>query len=92
MDMVRIFVLLEVKMALRNGLLPGEFVVRLPHDTELILNGHKLGAAHRLLVDTPTAAEIIKAIAGSSAFEAHRNERRALKRLASRIAGRYSGH
>lgn len=67
----------------------GQFSVELPKDTYVMLNG---GRHTELLVDTPAAAEIIRAIAESDDFRTRGQERRQLKKLASRIAGRYSGH
>lgn len=79
-------------MAKRTGLLPGEFLVRLPKDAEVVLNGHKQAHSYRLLVDTPTAAEIIRVIAELDAFKAYGDEKFQLRSLATKIAARFSGH
>ncbi len=76
----------------RSGLLRGEFLLQLHRNVGVVLRNHGPSSSHRLLVDTPTAAEIILAIAESEAFEANGREKNELRALATKIAVRYSGH
>lgn len=79
-------------MAKRNGLLPGEFLVDLHWKASVVIKGLDSAGHHRLLVDTPTAAEIIREIAESDAFNALDEEKTELQRIAAVIAARFSGH
>lgn len=77
----------------RGGLLDTNFLVGLPRGVDVVINRHNPTDGNcRLLVDTPSAAEIIKALAESDAFKAKPREKAVLLRTASKIAGRYSGH